>query len=723
VLRITSAGNVGIGTTNPAQKLDVAGNINVSAGSAYMYNGVNVITASTTLGNYFFGSAAGNLTMTGSNNFANGYGALLYNTTGSSNVANGYAALQYNTTGNYNVANGSSALINNTTGSSNVANGTNALYTATSTTGTIALGYFAGYRMSGATGTVGNYNTLVGYFSGYGIITGARNVFLGQSTIAASYNQVTTGSNNIAIGNDVAVPSATAATANNQLVIGNLIYGTGLNGTGSTVSTGNLGIGTTTPFANFVINGTTGQNLLQVATSTNQSILVVTQNGNVGIGTASPVYLLHVAGNGAFGNSTAGGKISLLQTNGSPNASVTVNASNELELYGYNGFNFVGSGTNPVQIDSGNNGVNWKVYDTQHFNFVGYTGHGGEVVMKNVSDGTEVFHAYLADTYKVTFPNGNVGIGTTSPDTLLSVGSATPTGSVAHFENSTGSCYINPTTTSLSCSSDARLKTNVVSITSDEGLAALLKLNPVTFNWKAESATSSPHTGFIAQAVQPIFPDLISQGPDGFYTMNYAGLTPYLVKAVQQIATITDAFEQNLIAWLGNASNGIEAIFAHEGHFSDRLCVGSGASETCINQQQLAALLATSNQSAAAPTSPSQSGSTATDTPPVIAINGNNPATVQVGETYNDLGATITGPQADLNLGIRTFVGTTPMEQAAIDTSTSTTYHIVYVVTDSQGLTSTSTRTVIVEPAASHTTPPPPASSADATSSATSTVQ
>jgi hypothetical protein len=51
-----------------------------------------------------------------------------------------------------------------------------------------------------------------------------------------------------------------------------------------------------------------------------------------------------------------------------------------------------------------------------------------------------------------------VGIGTSSPDMLLSVGSATPTGSVAHFENSTGSCYINPTTTSLSCSSDAAEK-------------------------------------------------------------------------------------------------------------------------------------------------------------------------------------------------------------------------------------------------------------------------
>lgn len=41
---------------------------------------------------------------------------------------------------------------------------------------------------------------------------------------------------------------------------------------------------------------------------------------------------------------------------------------------------------------------------------------------------------------------------------------------------------------------------------------------------------------------------------------------------------------------------------------------------------------------------------TATDTPPVIEINGNNPAVVDVGTNYSDLGAAITGPQANINL-------------------------------------------------------------------------
>jgi Domain of unknown function (DUF5011) len=73
------------------------------------------------------------------------------------------------------------------------------------------------------------------------------------------------------------------------------------------------------------------------------------------------------------------------------------------------------------------------------------------------------------------------------------------------------------------------------------------------------------------------------------------------------------------------------------------------------------------------------------------------PAIIQVGDTYNDLGATITGPQADLNLGIQTFVNGVATSPVQIDTSEAATDTIDYVATDQNGLTSTSTRTVIIE--------------------------
>jgi len=95
---------------------------------------------------------------------------------------------------------------------------------------------------------------------------------------------------------------------------------------------------------------------------------------------------------------------------------------------------------------------------------------------------------------------------------------------------------------------------------------------------------------------------------------------------------------------------------------------------------------------------------------PQISVNGNNPSHIQVGRNYADLGAVITGPQADLNLGIHTFLGGVEVSGIQIDTSSPATYTIDYVVTDAAGLAATSTRTVIVEapqaaaPTASSTT-------------------
>jgi hypothetical protein len=143
------------------------------------------------------------------------------------------------------------------------------------------------------------------------------------------------------------------------------------------------------------------------------------------------------------------------------------------------------------------------------------------------------------------------------------------------------------------------------------------------------------------------------------------------------------------------------------GNFSNELCVGS----TCVTPAQFQAMVAAANASqssgqgsssaSGAATGSSSSGSTqATDTPPVIQINDDNPAIIEVGAAYNDLGATITGPQQDLNLGITTYVNGTEMSPVQIDTSTEATDTIDYVATDQYGLTSTSTRTVIIEPPA-----------------------
>ncbi len=133
---------------------------------------------------------------------------------------------------------------------------------------------------------------------------------------------------------------------------------------------------------------------------------------------------------------------------------------------------------------------------------------------------------------------------------------------------------------------------------------------------------------------------------------------------------------------------------------------------------------ASAGQSSSASPTPDASSSTPTtpNTPPIITINGNNPAIVQIGATYNDLGATITGPQADLNLGIKTFLDGALVNSIALDTSAAATDTIDYVATDQNGLTSTSTRTVIMQAANdSQASSTPVNDNAVATTTATST--
>ena len=80
---------------------------------------------------------------------------------------------------------------------------------------------------------------------------------------------------------------------------------------------------------------------------------------------------------------------------------------------------------------------------------------------------------------------------------------------------------------------------------------------------------------------------------------------------------------------------------------------------------------------------------------PVITINGNNPAEIEVGTAYSDLGV-IARDSEGRDLSIRNFVNGVQVEQISLDTSTSTTYTIDYAATDTDGNTATSTRTVIV---------------------------
>lgn len=192
-----TSGNVGIGTTAPTKKLDVAGDIVV--------NGITV------------GRGSGN-----ANNVAIGFGTMPLNTTGYHNSAIGMSALAKNTTGYLNTAAGVYALWNNTTGVLNTAIGEQALISNTTGYWNTALGGAMTNNTTGYQNTASGINALANNTTGYSNTADGLNALVGN----------TTGYNNTAIGygadvasgalfNATAVGSGAIASASNRVRIGN----------------------------------------------------------------------------------------------------------------------------------------------------------------------------------------------------------------------------------------------------------------------------------------------------------------------------------------------------------------------------------------------------------------------------------------------------------------------------------------------------------------------
>lgn len=113
--------------------------------------------------------------------------------------------------------------------------------------------------------------------------------------------------------------------------------------------------------------------------------------------------------------------------------------------------------------------------------------------------------------------NGYVGIGLATPGYRVDLPNTADTGGRGRANQWT--IY-----------SDIRLKENIVPI--ENPLLKVLSLQPVMFNWRSGGTLDS---GFIAQWLEPVFPELVSTGTDGIKSVDYSKLTPYLAGAIQEI--------------------------------------------------------------------------------------------------------------------------------------------------------------------------------------------
>jgi len=135
---------------------------------------------------------------------------------------------------------------------------------------------------------------------------------------------------------------------------------------------------------------------------------------------------------------------------------------------------------------------------------------------------------------------GNVGIGTTGPGYTLTVA---------------GTAWV---TSGAWSGSDARWKQDIQPITG--ALDKVLQLSGVSYNWRKDEFPENKfddktHLGLIAQDLENIIPELVTTGPDGYKGIDYNGLAPLLIGAIQeqqgQIASLKNqiaSFANNTIA-------------------------------------------------------------------------------------------------------------------------------------------------------------------------------
>lgn len=248
-------------------------------------------------------------------------------------------------------------------------------------------------------------------------------------------------------------------------------------------------------------------------TSTPVERMRITSSGNIGIGTDTPSTKLEVtggikctsiqsSGDADFGQNTRTGTGVIT---GDVNLQVgynrTGNGISKILLYGSAGSSATGFTT--IQKESGING-NLNISDN---------GTGSLYLTKNNAAGTIRFQTGAGGNDRITIlANGNVGIGTVAPGTLLEVNGAVKA-------------------LSFNTSSSLRYKKNIIPL--ENALDIVSKLNAVRFTWKNSNKTE---VGLIAEEVDSILPEVVLKNEKNQpEAIDYSKLTSILISAIQEL--------------------------------------------------------------------------------------------------------------------------------------------------------------------------------------------
>ena len=333
----------------------------------------------------------------------------------------------------------------------------------------------------------------------------ATNVVIANTTSSFGGNVVITGSANVAANLTIG--------ASGELIISN---GAGIqaNGTFGTSGHALLSNGTGVYWAavltpavtssqfewsnlhTFQANLHTGNSTVNTRHS-NATILISNSTSTTTLG-LTDLRIGNTATNVVIANTTStfGGNVVITGT-ANVSANLVVGASGELIISNGAGIQANGTfGTAGQVLSSNGTGVYWV------------TASGGASITANNTD-TQTFYIPMANITSGSWSNGVV---------------------------STTKLYFVPSTGTLNATvfnslSDKKLKVNVKTV--DAAVNTVTKLRGVRFDWKDNKR---PSAGVIAQELEKILPELVSENEIGHKSVNYNGIIAYLIEAVKELS-------------------------------------------------------------------------------------------------------------------------------------------------------------------------------------------